>query len=189
MGWNMKHLSDNYLLLSVCVLVAALFYELTHSCAQGQKRIVMPADTAVALAQVCASETIWDAYECPAIGTALRFRAQLRGQSFRDVMRAHSDEVFNRNRTHRAWLPWLSASLARPRGWPSKYVPWRGYRAKWRRLIAVARHWLRRPFNPCEGEPTTWGNDEDRARYVRENPGAVETDCGPTRNHFMRNRP
>jgi len=144
------------------------------------------------LAQVCVSEagTFSAQWECAAIAETLRNRAERRGQTLRQVMRAHSDRVFDRTRTdRRAWLAWLREDGRKPRHWYA-HLPWHGRnRRGWLRLVRHVRYVLEHDVRVCDGKPITWGNAKDRKRYIMQNPRAVEVDCGETKNHFMRPRP
>lgn len=191
-----RHAVARWALLAVLILVGTATCNHCRGMASAQKRIVVPADLAVALAQTCESECIGDHWECAAILQALRARAAHRDQSVRDVLRAHSDGVFDRARTdHRAWIAWLRADGSKPRHWPryrygdparGKHPAWGSKRRRWLRLVSHCRYLLAHDVRVCAQPALTWGNAEDRARYVRQNPQAVEVDCGATRNHFMR---
>jgi len=136
---------------------------------------------------------------CAAVHRSLRNKARERGQDVYEHLKRYSDNVFNRARTdRRRWIAWLTEDLAEPRYWPQRrrdgkrHPPWEKTRRHWRKLLRHARWLWGSDINPCKGEPTDWGNDADRARYMRHNPQAVEIECGPpggNGNHWLRRRP
>lgn len=126
---------------------------------------MQPSQDSVDLARVCVSESGFrDTNDCAAIGHLLVRRAERLHITFAEMIRRYSTRAFDEQRTdRRRWIPFLSASLSEPRGWPVG-LSWERYRDAWEARIGLARRVLSgATADPCPGSDH-WGGAMDDHR-------------------------
>ena len=124
-----------------------------------------PEQDSVDLARVCVSESGFrDTADCAAIGHLLVRRADRLNITFAQMIRRYSTRAFDRRRTdRRRWIPFLSASMSEPRGWPAS-LSWERYSEAWEQRIELAESVLSgRTPDPCPGSDH-WGGAMDDHR-------------------------
>lgn len=148
----------------------------------------------LALARTAVREAGVRAYErddAAAIAAVVSFRAEnIYHTTFvRALMRYTRDAPIRRDRP-RPWITQLMPSARRPSMFP-QHIPWAGHALRhWRRTYGQARDVMAGEIehrcvipDVMDDEPAVphdWGSDADAARYQRDNPSAIELDCGQT---------
>ena len=154
--------------------------------------------TALLLARTCVSERGWrlETNDCYAIAEVARYRAEVRGGTIADALRALSPRLHGSEPLRsRPWLRDLDRDAHRPAGLGAPWLrplPGDAYNGLSRRDV-----WLwtvqdadailggDRP-SPCAERPRAWGSAADLARRRAAGYRWIPIDCGDTVNYFGR---
>lgn len=193
---------DDQTLLAACVGFGLLFLGLMAfpHCAASRAGAQIPAvSPTVALGRTFVRESGLVTYrrdDGTAIHAVVSFRAEhIYRSDYMTALRRATRNAFMRTDLTRPWIAHLSANGLRPPLWPG-YLRWdrdehgHGNARHWRRTLTHAREVLRgeiahRCRLPTSGvdvaaTPHSWGSEHDAIGFRRDNPDAVELDCGQT---------
>lgn len=117
----------------------------------------------------------------PAIYAVAAFRAdELYHASFEVGLRRVTRGAYARRSLPRPWIVDLWPDAREPALFP-RHLSWSRNRVHWQRTYQQALDVMRGDIHHrCALTPHAWGNYYDGERYQRENPTAVELDCGDT---------
>lgn len=143
------------------------------------------------LARYCINEAGWQIstpwessthkYDCPAMARSLM--NNFRGHTLTTrMMRGYGDNVFNRHRTNRPYIPFLRTRIVRPRHWGSR-ASWARHLPRFVEVYELAGKILSGEVtSPPECRPHHWGAPSLHRRSLRRR--WVQQDCGPSVNEF-----
>lgn len=183
-------------MFGIVFLVLMAFPHCTASRAGAQDDDAISALTPpIALGRTAVREAGIAAYrrdDTPAIHAVLSFRAEhIYASDYMTALRRFTRNASVRPELRRPWITQLMPDMRRPPLWPG-HLRWEGSGARhWRRTLRHARdvlrgdveHSCRRPGTGVDdvyATPHDWGSAQDAIVFRRNNPDAVELDCGQT---------
>lgn len=172
------------LVFLIALGVVLLFVPPVRGAAANPMGLGQPSPT-VALARTFVRESGLRAYtrdDPAAIAAVVSFRAEhVHRTSFMESLRLCTRNAYARVDTNRPWIAQLTPDLARPPLWPV-HLRWeRGGDRHMRRTFDHAENVLLGTVeHGCNATPHSWGSEHDAIGFRRENPTAVELDCGQT---------
>lgn len=196
MGKDDQKLLGAGVAFGVMFLMLMAFPHCTASRAGAQDEAALSALTRpVALGRTAVRESGMRAYlrdDTRAIHAVISFRAEhIYRSDWLTALRRFTNDAPVRGDLRRPWITQLLPNLRRPPLWPG-HLRWEGGNDRnWRLTLSHARdvlrgdieHRCRRPATGIDdvfATPHGWGSAHDAIVFRRNNPDAVELDCGQT---------